>query len=413
MYKLSQRKGMVIIMSVKLLEGIKILELATFVAAPAATRVLADWGAEVIKIETEHGDPVRYVGPDKKMPLDQKESLAYDYENANKKGIVINLKTESGMKVFHKLLDECDMFVTNLRTQALEKLGIDYDTLSKKKPALVFGQILGYGSKGPLKDKPGYDFTAFAARGGWSGALYEKGTSPMNCVPGMGDHQCGMYLATGLLAAYIKAKNTGKGEKVTVSLYHGAVYGLAVMIHSAQYGNHYPISREDMLNPLQTTYITKDEVWIQLAIPEYNKYVAKFLKTIGKPELAMDERFDTLAHVAGNPQELNRIITGVIKEKTLEEWTKIFEESDFCFEICQSWEQILEDPQAWESDIFAKIDYPSGPKAMARTPVMFEGSGLPDYEKGPQLGADTDEVLSEAGFTKEEIKAMKENGDIK
>ena len=400
-------------MSVTLLKGIKVLELATFIAAPTSTRILADWGAEVIKIEAEHGDPVRYVGPDKKMPLDQKESLAYDFENANKKGIVINLKSENGMKVFQKLLSECDIFVTNLRTQALEKLGIDYETLSAKKPELVFGQILGYGAKGPLKDKPGYDFTAFAARGGWSGTLYEKGTSPMNCVPGMGDHQCGMYLATGLLAAYINAKNTGKGDKVTVSLYHGAVYGLAVMIHSAQYGNHYPISREDMLNPLQTTYITGDGVWIQLAIPEYNKYIAKFLKVIGKPELSQDERFDTLAHVAKNPQELNRIITAAIQEKTLADWTTIFDEADLCFEICQSWEEILEDPQAWESDIFTKLDYPTGPKAMTRTPVMFEQAGLPDYAKGPELGADTDTLLREAGFTAEEITAMKEKGEIR
>ncbi|MGB4659497.1 MAG: CoA transferase [Mobilitalea sp.] len=400
-------------MSVKFLEGIKVLELATFIAAPAAARVLADWGAEVIKIETEHGDPIRYVGPDKKMPLDQNESLAYDYENANKKGIVINLKSENGMKAFHKLLEESDIFITNLRTQALEKLGIDYETLVKKKPELVFGQILGYGAKGPLKDKPGYDFTAFAARGGWSGALYEKGTSPMNCVPGMGDHQCGMYLATGILAAYINAKNTGKGEKVTVSLYHGAVYGLATMIHSAQYGNHYPISREDMINPLQTTYITKDEVWIQLAIPEYNKYIAKFLTVIGQSELITDEKYDSLAHVAKNPQSLNHIITAAIKEKTLEEWTKIFEGADFCFEVCQSWEEVLEDPQAWESDIFTKIDYPSGPKAMTRTPVMFEDAGLPDYAKGPGLGADTQELLVQAGFSIDEIESMKENGEVK
>ncbi|MDF2512106.1 MAG: fldA [Herbinix sp.] len=400
-------------MSVKFLEGVKIVELATFIAAPAATRLLADWGAEVIKIEAAGGDPVRYVGPDKKMPLDQNESLAYDYENANKKGIVLNLKSENGMKAFHKLLDECDMFVTNLRTQALEKLGIDYETLSKKKPELVFGQILGYGRKGPLKDKPGYDFTAFAARGGWTGTLYEKGTSPVNCVPGMGDHQCGIYLASGLLAAYINAQRTGKGDKVTVSLYHAAVYGLATMIHSAQYGNHYPISREDMLNPLQTTYITKDEVWIQLAIPEYNKYFAKIFATIGMPELASNEKYDSLAHVAKNPQEVNRLITAAIKEKTLEDWTKIFEEVDLCFEVCQSWEQVIEDPQAWESDVFAKLDYPSGPKAMTRTPVMFDMAGLPDYEKGPQLGEDTEEVLLAAGFTSEEIKTMKENGDIK
>lgn len=399
-------------MSLKLLEGVKVLELATFIAAPAATRAMADWGAQVIKIESIGGDPIRYVGPGNKMPLDQDESLAFDFENANKQGIALNLKSAKGMEIFMKLLDEADIFVTNLRTQALVKLGIDYETLSNKKPELVFGQVLGYGAKGPLKDKPGFDFTAFAARGGYSGTLYEKGTSPVNIVPGFGDHACGMYLGNGLLAAYIHAMKTGKGEKVTVSLYHAAVYGLAIMIHSAQYGNKYPISREDMLNPLQSTFITKDEVWVQLALPDYNRTIGKFSEVIGQAELAKDERFDTLAHVSQNPQELNRIIFAAIKEKTLAECTKMFDEADLCFEICQTWDQVVEDPQAWESDIFAKLDYPSGPKAMTRTPVMFENAGLPDYKKGPTYGGNTNEILSSIGFTAEDIESMRGNGEI-
>jgi len=399
-------------MGLKLLEGVKVLELATFIAAPAATRAMADWGAQVIKIESIGGDPIRYVGPGNKMPLDQDESLAFDFENANKQGIALNLKSEKGLEIFMKLLNEADIFVTNLRSQALVKLGIDYETLSKIKPELVFGQVLGYGAKGPLKDKPGYDFTAFAARGGWTGSLYEKGTSPVNCVPGFGDHSCGMYLATGLLAAYIQALKSGKGENVTVSLYHAAVYGLAIMIHSAQYGNRYPISREDMLNPLQTSYITKDYVWVQLALPDYNRSIGKFSTVIGKPELAKDERFDTLAHVSKNPQMLNKIIFETLKEKTLEECTKMFDEADLCFEICQTWEQIIEDPQAWESDIFTELDYPSGPKAMTRTPVMFENAGLPDYKKGPTYGGDTNEILSSIGFTTEDIDSMRGKGEI-
>nr|WP_300094045.1 CoA transferase [Sedimentibacter sp.] len=400
-------------MSQNFLEGVKVLELATFIAAPACTRFLADLGATVIKIEATSGDPIRYVGPDKKMPLDQDESVAYDFENANKKGIALNIKTEEGMKVLKQLLDECDIFVTNNRTQALEKNGLDYETISKKRPEIVFGQILGYGEKGPLKDKPGFDFTAYSARGGWAGALYEKNTSPVITVPGFGDHSCGMYLASGVLAAYIKAKNTGIGDKVTVSLYHAAVYNLAIMIHSAQYGNEYPISRKEMLNPLQTTYKTSDNRWIQMASPEYNKSIAKFSETIERPELALDPKFDTLDHVSRNPQLLNEIISEAISTKTMDEWMDLFDKADLCCEKCQTWDEILNDEQAWASDILHQQDYPSGKKAVIRTPVLFKNAGLPPYSKGPVLGGNTDEILQELGYSNEDIKSMKEKKAVR
>ncbi len=151
--------------SVKLLAGIKVVEMSTFVAAPACNKALADWGAEVIKVESPFGDPMRYTGGDNKMPIDPHENPGFDQENTNKKGVSVNLKTAEGMEVFLKLIASADVFVTNLRTQALEKLGISYEQISGKHPGIIFGQVLGYGEKGPEKDKPGYDFTAF-----WLGA---------------------------------------------------------------------------------------------------------------------------------------------------------------------------------------------------------------------------------------------------
>ncbi len=400
-------------MSLKFLEGVKVVELATFIAAPACTRYFADLGAEVIKVEATSGDPIRFVGPDKKMPLDQNESVSYDFENANKKGIALNIKTEEGMKVLKQLISECDIFVTNNRTQSLRKNGLDYETLSKERPDIVFGQILGYGEKGPLKDKPGFDFTAYSARGGWSGALYEKGTSPVVTVPGFGDHSCGMYLASGLLAAYINAKKTGVGDRVTVSLYHAAVYNLAIMIHSAQYGNEYPISRKDMQNPLQTTYLTSDERWIQVASPDYNRSIARFSETIGLPEIAKNPKFDTLEHVSENPQFLYDLIQGAISTKTMNEWMDLFAKADLCCEICQTWDEIIKDDQAWESDILYKQDYPSGEKAVIRTPVLFQNAGLPAYPKGPALGENTEEILNTLGYNQDEIESMKEKKAVR
>ncbi|NMA38082.1 MAG: CoA transferase, partial [Papillibacter sp.] len=183
------------------LKGITVIELGTFIAVPACARFFADNGAEVIKIEPNSGDPVRWNGVSEGRPDDPYENTTYDLENANKRCIVLNLKHPKGREVLFKLLDKADIFLTNWRPQALEKNGLSYETLHEKYPKLVYGTLTGYGDKGPDKDLPGFDFTAYFARGGFMGSLYQKDTWPMNLIPGIGDHQAGLFLAAGVMAA--------------------------------------------------------------------------------------------------------------------------------------------------------------------------------------------------------------------
>jgi cinnamoyl-CoA:phenyllactate CoA-transferase len=158
------------------LDGIKVVELANFIAAPACGRFLADCGADVIKVEAPSGDFLRYTAPSEGRPLDQYENTTFDLENANKKSIALNLKDDNAKKILFKLIDDADIFLTNWRPGALKRAGLDYNTLKAKYPKLVYSQITGYGEKGPDKDLPGFDFTAFFARGGITGTLYEKDT---------------------------------------------------------------------------------------------------------------------------------------------------------------------------------------------------------------------------------------------
>lgn len=156
-------------------------------------------GATVIKIESPKGDPMRFMGKLVSMPIDdERENPAYDQQNSGKKGIVLNLKSEKGREVMHRLLEKADVFITNNRQDALKRMGLSYEQLSGRYPSLVYGQVSGYGETGPDKDKPGYDFTAYYARGGISGTLYEKGTSPLLTVAGFGDTQVGLCLASGV-----------------------------------------------------------------------------------------------------------------------------------------------------------------------------------------------------------------------
>ncbi|HGN0072014.1 TPA: CoA transferase [Proteus mirabilis] len=163
----------------KALEGVTVVELATFIAVPAAGRILADMGANVIKIESPSGDNLRYTAPIEGRPLDQHENTSFDLENANKRGIVLNTKTEAGKKILFELLEKADIFLTNWRPGARERAGLDYETLKQRFPKLVYASVTGYGDEGPDKDLPGFDYTAFFARGGILGSLYQKGTVPM------------------------------------------------------------------------------------------------------------------------------------------------------------------------------------------------------------------------------------------
>ncbi len=396
-------------------KGIKIVELATFVAAPAAARFFADLGAEVIKVEAPSGDAIRFAARNEGRPEGEEENTTFDLENANKKAIVLNLKSKAGSEAMLKLVAEADVFITNLRPSALMRNGLDYETLKQMFPKLVFACITGFGEKGPDKDLPGYDYTAFFARGGILGTLYEKGTTPMNLIPGFGDHQAGMYLAAGIAAALYRVKTTGKGEKVSVSLLHSALYGIGLMLQASQYGHsatQYPISRRDAPNPFLMSYKTKDERFIQIAVPAFDPFYERVMKALGLEKYSGDKRYCTQEALTENLHEFYDIISSAFESKTMAEWTDILTAADLPFSPAKLWPEILEDKQAWGSDCLYKMEYSNGNlRTLVRPPVLFEESGLPDYNRGPYLGEQTADILRSLGYSEAEIKAMLEAKD--
>ncbi|NLK72444.1 MAG: CoA transferase [Clostridiales bacterium] len=397
----------------RLLSGVKVVELSTFVAAPICAKALAEWGADVIKVESLGGDPLRFRGIDSKMPIGDDENPNFDLENSYKRTVGLNLKSPKGREIFDKLIADADVFVTNIRTAALVKMGLSYEQLSEKYPGIIFAQILGYGEEGPDKDKPGYDFTGYFARGGILGTLYEKNTSPLVPVQGFGDHQCGMYLAGGICAALYNKLRTGKGEKVTVGLYQAAIYAMGIMITSANYGNSYPVSRKEVRQPLLNTYLTKDNRCLMVAVAEYDKYFTKFVETIGIPEIGNDENYCKLANLGSKNVELIEMISKQIEQKNIDEWLEIFANADLPCEKAYLWEEILEDEQAWANGYLRKVKYPSGnERALPAMPVTFKNAGRPEHKIAPSIGENTDEILLSLGYSEDEIKEMKENKDI-
>lgn len=396
----------------KPLEGVRVVELATFIAASTAGRFLADLGADVIKIEGAKGDPLRFTAPTEGRPLDMYENTTWDLENANKRCISLDMKNPKGKEAFLKLLDTADVLITNWRVQALERQGLDYETLKVKYPGLVYALCTGYGEKGPDKDLPGFDFTSFLARGGYLETLRQRNQVPMNGVPGLGDHNVGINLAAGILGALYHAKMTGEGEKVQTSLFESAVFNMGMMVQAAQYKDTrigYPIDIRETANPLIAAWKTKDGKYIQTCMPDYNTYFKKFISVLEHPELAEDERYFPVQNLLKNNlgTTLYDTIMNKIGEKTYSEWSKILVDADIPHSLAQSLEEILEDKQAWENDCFFKMRYDNGnERVLVKQPVKYEEMGPTEYKRGPLIGENGPEILKELGYSSEEIEKM-------
>lgn len=215
----------------ELLKGVRILELTTYVAAPSGGRLLADWGAEIIKVEaTPRGDVTRFV-----VPLPGMKPVAYQLHNANKKSICVNLKTKEGQEIMHKLLATANVLFTNTRTSALKKLGMDYETLHEQYPSLIHAQVTGYGEAGPMANDPGFDNVCYWALGGAMYCSMEKGTAPIIPPSSFGDNNMACTVAGAICAALYKQKCTGEGSKIVTSLYSQALYNMTepILLFSA------------------------------------------------------------------------------------------------------------------------------------------------------------------------------------
>lgn len=402
------------------LEGVKVVEMATFIAVPAVGRILADMGAEVVKIESASGDNLRFTAPNEGRPSDPHEDMNFDLENANKKGIVLDLRSDKGKEVLFKMLDDADIFLTNWRPGALARQNLTYEDLKSKYPSLVYGNITGFGETGPDKDLPGFDYTAFFARSGWSGSLFQKGTCPTNLIPALGDHMSALALTGGVLGALYRAKNTGQGDHVHVSLMHAGMWVQAFQIHGAQYGTEfngvtYPFDRRENPLPYQPAVNTKDDRWLQVMGPNFSIYWPKIMKAIGREDILDDPVMSDQKKIqdSGRVGEAYDLVQEGFKQKTYDEWVPILTELDIPYALCQTYQEIPNDKQAWATNCFYEMDYPRGKKTMLRTPIDFEDTELPPYVKGPLIGEHTEEVLAELGYSEDEIKAMEADGVIK
>jgi len=401
------------------LQGIKVLDLSNFLAASTAGRIMAEWGAEVIKIEPPDGDTYRNNGPYMGIPIYERGvegNPSYDNENGNKRWLSINLKSPQGVEILFKLLANTDVIITNYRTNALKKLGISYADLKDRFPRLVFGMILGYGPKGPVKDKPGFDYTAFYARSGLMADAAPRGGDLVNTVAGLGDHFAATALVAGVNAALLRRATTGTGDFVEASLFQAGCFALSSGFLSAYNGKAWPRTRFEPNNSTSNTYKCKDGEWFYLAGTAYDKQWADIAThVLGRPDLATDPRFITRKAVGetGSMEDQVRIMDEIFATKTYAEWAKIMTDNDVAFEKAQHFTELVEDEQALENDYIFYHTYENGKKApFAHAPATFCSFQCPQFQPAKLTGADTEAIMTEMSYTKEEIAALMHNGDI-
>jgi len=405
------------------LEGYRVLDFSTYAAAPVCAMTLADWGADVIKVESLSGDAFRLFGFIMRCPIAENDNIQFELDNRNKRGIALDLKTPEGQKIIRKLLQAADVLVTNYRPKALKGIGLDYESLSEKYPRLVYAYLNGYGDKGPEKDKPGFDLAAYFARSGILVEVPEPGSDPIPPLAGFGDHPTGTFLAGGICAALLRREKTGKGCKVQTALFNAALWNLSLNIATANNNAHLPeeeqlkirASRKRPRTAMMNTYRTKDDRWVTIMALEYDRYWKPFAESvIRRPDLVDDPRFKNQMAAFEHTVELAAIVEEEVRKITKDELVQRMAAADIVYEVNQRWKELKDDVQAVENDFMVEHKMPSGRKEwVVGNPVKFNGEKTSLRRYAPKLGEHNDEILSELGYSREEIKSLRDKKIIK
>lgn len=399
-----------------ILEGIKIIDMGHFVAVPSAGAVFADWGADVLKVEPLTGEPQRAVVTITATVQMEGGGVGWRFEvhNRNKKSLAVDLTRESGREILYKLVKRSDVFMSNYEIGSLKRLKMDYATLSKLNPGLIYAVLTGYGTVGPDKDERGFDFTAAWARSGIQYLLREPGSPPPQQRGGMMDRTVGMHMVAGILAALVHRDRTGEGQELEFSLYHSAVWTLAADLQVALGGQPLIIhDRTKARSPLVNTYRSQDGQWFQLAMLQADLHWSGFCRAIERPELENDPRFNTLETRAVNCEELVRILDEIFAARTMQEWARRFRENGCIYGRIQTPEEVLTDPQAIANDFFAEIEHPAvGKTKLVTTPVKFRQNPASVRTAAPEVGQHTEEILLDLGYEWDDIARLKEERAI-
>lgn len=402
-----------------IMKGVRILEVAEHTFVPAASAVLADWGADVIKVEhAERGDAMRGLGRTGVVDLSQGVHVLLEHSNRGKRSIGIDLARPEGREVLYEIVKTCDVFLTNKLPGVLKRLQIDVDDLRAHNPKLIYVRGTAFGPKGPDADRGGYDMTSYWCRAGSAAAISPKDLGGIVPQPGpaYGDSIGGMTIAGGIAGALFKRERTGEPSVVDVSLLNTGAWSMSSAIAlSLQTGRSWQmpaIGSGGSFNPLVGTYRTSDDRFVCFVMLQAFAYWADVCEHLGRQDLISDERFATAEALGQNPGPAGEIIAEEIAKKTLAEWSEIFRTLKGQWAPVQDTLEVAADPQVRANGYMQKATTSGGTDfELVASPVQFDEQPTPT-QRSPEFNEHGDALLQELGLSMDRILELKALGAI-
>lgn len=378
----------------KLLDGLMVVELATYVAAPTCGKLLADLGAQVIKVEAPpYGDAWRYGDETGSNRINAR----FEVCNSGKRSVLLDLKTADGMAAMHKLIAKADIFLTNTRGKSLRRLGLDHETLRARHPRLIYAWLTAYGPEGPDADAPGFDAVAFWAKAGYTADMSVRSDNsyPALTPLGAGDTVTGTMLYATILTALLRRSATGEGDFVTTSLYNAGIWAACGMIAVARNTPGFAPVRREECAPESSPYLCADGEWVMCCILEYSRYAPALHQALGYPDLLQDPRFDTPEKRKQHNKEMMDLFAASFAAKPADEWVRILSGLDIVCTRLNHYSEVPDSEQAWANGYLQRVSYPNGEEYIYPCPPFRIESQTPALlTAAPKLGEHTQEILA-------------------
>ena len=386
-----------------LLDGIKVIDLASFLAGPGATTLMADYGAEVIKIEPPGGDGYR------RLHGNWEVDYNWQLTSRNKRGMSLDVRSEVGREVLMELLDEADVMVTNFRNDQLESYGIGWGELHELFPRLILAQLTGYGNVGPDRERRGYDATAFFARAGIMEITRQPNEAPPFPPGGIGDHATAMTLFAGIMMALYKRTREGKGSFVETSLIAAGCWTNGMQLQGAISGFDIgrALDKAGARSPFAMVYTTRDARHICLVLTNPEKEFKEVASTLGLADWADGERFLDVRSIMRNRDEVRDKFRGAIRARNLKEICQAFDEMHLTYGVVETLSEVISDAHLIENEVIVRTDSENPLFGWTiNNPIKISGEPTRTANDPPEYGEDTLKILEEHGFTRLDIERL-------
>ena len=399
-------------MSDNIFSGLKVVDLASFIAGPSAAVILSDFGADVIKVEPPAGDLWRRANNMPPQPM-SKDAYPWHLTNRNKRGVALDLKSPAARPVVERLVQWADVLILNTPHPARRRLKLEYDDVAPLNPRLIYADVTGFGEKGPDADLPGFDITSYWARSGLLSMTRDAGAPPTWPVAGSGDNATAVGLYSAIVTALYRRERTGSGSYVTTSLLAQGVWAASVSIQAALseakfFGLH---DRKNPANAAMNVYRTADGIWFVLIVT--SDKLAAVAKAIGRPDLITDPRFSEPAKLMANMPQLSAILDEVFGAQPMTHWYEVFNGVHVTFGAVRGPEEVIHDPQLRANDMVVPLEGAGGKlTSTISSPIQVHGVAKVSARRAPELGEHNEQVLQQLGFGAAEIAGLSASGAI-